>query len=345
MDVLRFKYPFFLHGLWGVLLLIVFFVLIFRHKQMLLERFGHLEILKRIMPGFNRRRMVWKSIFFILSYVCFVIALADPQIGTKLEEVKREGVDIIVALDVSNSMLAEDIKPSRLEKAKHELDNFIDLLQGDRIGLIAFAGLAHLVCPLTLDYGAAKMFLQLIDTDLIPVQGTALEEAIRTAMKSFNQKERKHKVLILITDGEDHEGDPVKAAEEAAKEGIIIYTIGIGSPQGVPIPIYDKYGRSLGFKKDRNGNVVTTRLDVKTLQKIAFVTNGKYYIASSGQAELRKIYDEIRKMEKKELDSRKFAQYEDRFQVFVILGLFFLMLEFFLPVRSKIRSEYALANY
>ncbi len=345
MDVLRFKYPFFLHGLWGVLLLIVFFVLIFRHKQMLLERFGHLEILKRIMPGFNRRRMVWKSIFFILSYVCFVIALADPQIGTKLEEVKREGVDIIVALDVSNSMLAEDIKPSRLEKAKHELDNFIDLLQGDRIGLIAFAGLAHLVCPLTLDYGAAKMFLQLIDTDLIPVQGTALEEAIRTAMKSFNQKERKHKVLILITDGEDHEGDPVKAAEEAAKEGIIIYTIGIGSPQGVPIPIYDKYGRSLGFKKDRNGNVVTTRLDVKTLQKIAFVTNGKYYIASSGQAELRKIYDEIRKMEKKELDSRKFAQYEDRFQVFVILGLLFLMLEFFLPVRSKIRSEYALANY
>ncbi|APF18038.1 VWA domain-containing protein [Caldithrix abyssi] len=345
MEVLKFRYPIFLHGLWGVLLLIIFFVLIYRHKQALLERFGHIEILKRIMPGFDRRRMIWKNVFFILSYAFFVIALADPQIGTRLEEVKREGVDIIVALDVSNSMLAEDIKPSRLEKAKHELDNFIDLLQGDRIGLIAFAGMAHLVCPLTLDYGAAKLFLQMMDTDLIPVQGTALEDAIRTAIRSFNQKERKHKVLILITDGEDHEGDPVKAAEEAAKEGIIIYTIGIGSPQGVPIPVYDQYGRSLGFKKDRNGNVVTTKLDVKTLQKIAFISNGKYYIASSGQAELRKIYDEIRKMEKKELSSRKFAQYEDRYQIFVILGLIFLMLEFFLPVRTKVRSEYALANY
>ncbi|WP_457565803.1 VWA domain-containing protein [Caldithrix abyssi] len=345
MEVLKFRYPIFLHGLWGVLLLIIFFVLIYRHKQALLERFGHIEILKRIMPGFDRRRMIWKNVFFILSYAFFVIALADPQIGTRLEEVKREGVDIIVALDVSNSMLAEDIKPSRLEKARHELDNFIDLLQGDRIGLIAFAGMAHLVCPLTLDYGAAKLFLQMMDTDLIPVQGTALEDAIRTAIRSFNQKERKHKVLILITDGEDHEGDPVKAAEEAAKEGIIIYTIGIGSPQGVPIPVYDQYGRSLGFKKDRNGNVVTTKLDVKTLQKIAFISNGKYYIASSGQAELRKIYDEIRKMEKKELSSRKFAQYEDRYQIFVILGLIFLMLEFFLPVRTKVRSEYALANY
>ncbi|MHB2155481.1 VWA domain-containing protein [Calditrichota bacterium GD2] len=345
MEVLKFRYPIFLHGLWGVLLLIIFFVLIYRHKQALLERFGHIEILRRIMPGFDRRRMIWKNVFFILSYAFFVIALADPQIGTRLEEVKREGVDIIVALDVSNSMLAEDIKPSRLEKARHELDNFIDLLQGDRIGLIAFAGMAHLVCPLTLDYGAAKLFLQMMDTDLIPVQGTALEDAIRTAMRSFNQKERKHKVLILITDGEDHEGDPVKAAEEAAKEGIIIYTIGIGSPQGVPIPVYDQYGRSLGFKKDRNGNVVTTKLDVKTLQKIAFISNGKYYIASSGQAELRKIYDEIRKMEKKELSSRKFAQYEDRYQIFVILGLIFLMLEFFLPVRTKVRSEYALANY
>lgn len=345
MEVLKFRYPIFLHGLWGVLLLIVFFVLIYRHKEALLQRFGHIAILKRIMPGYSRSRQIWKSVFFILSYLCFVIALADPQIGTKLEEVKREGVDIIVALDVSNSMLAEDIKPNRLEKAKHELDNFIDLLQGDRIGLIAFAGMAHLVCPLTLDYGAAKLFLQMMDPDLIPVQGTALEDAIRTAIKSFNQKERKHKVLILITDGESNEGEPEKAAEDAAKEGIIIYTIGIGSLQGVPIPVYDQYGRSMGFKKDRNGNVVTTRLDVKTLQKIAFITNGKYYIASSGQAELRKIYDEIRKMEKKELSAHKFAQYEDRYQIFLVLGLIFLMLEFFLPVRTKVRSQYALADY
>ncbi len=345
MDVLRFRYPIFLNGLWGIILLIVFFVLIYRHKQMLLQRFGHLEIIKRIMPGFNRKRLIWKSVFFILSYAFFVIALADPQIGTKLEEVKREGVDIIIALDVSNSMLAEDIKPNRLEKAKHEIANFISILRGDRIGLVAFAGMAHLVCPLTLDYGAAKLFLQMMDTDLIPVQGTALSDAIKTALKAFNQKERKHKVLILITDGEDHEGDPVKVAEEAAKEGIVIYTIGIGSPQGVPIPVYDQFGNSLGFKKDRNGNVVTTKLDIKTLQKVAFITNGKYYIATSGQSELKKIYEEINKMEKKELSARKFSQYEDRFQIFVALGLFFLLLEFFLPVRDKKGYRHALDRY
>lgn len=345
MEVLRFRYPIFLNGLWGIVLLAIFFWLIYRHKEKLLQRFGHLEIVKRIMPGYSKRRMIWKNVLFILGYAFLVIALADPQIGTKLEQVKRKGVDIIIALDVSNSMKAEDIKPNRLEKAKHEIANFIDLLHGDRIGLVAFAGMAHLVCPLTLDYGAAKLFLQMMDTDLIPVQGTALADAIKVAMKAFNQKERKHKVLVLITDGEDHEGDPVKAAKEAAKEGIIIYTIGIGSPQGVPIPIYDRNGKSLGFLKDRNGNVVTTKLDMATLQKIAFVTNGKYYMATSGQSELEKIYNEINKMEKKELSARKFSQYEDRYQIFALMGLFFILLEFFLPVRSKQRNRYALDRY
>ena len=345
MEVLRFRYPLFLHGLWGVLLLIVFFVLIYRHKETLLQRFGHLELIKRILPGYDKRRVVWKNIFFILAYIFLVIALADPQIGTKLEQVKRKGVDIIIALDVSNSMKAEDIKPNRLEKAKHEIVRFIDLLKGDRIGLVAFAGMAHLVCPLTLDYGAAKLFLQMMDTDLIPVQGTALGDAIKVAMKAFNQKDRKHKVLILITDGEDHEGDPVKVAKEAAKEGIIIYTIGIGSPQGVPIPVYDRNGNEVGFMKDRNGNVVTTKLDMATLQEIAFVTNGKYYMATSGQSELEKIYGEINKMEKKELSARKFSQYEDRYQIFALIGLIFVLLEFFLPVRTRKGGVYAMDQY
>ena len=345
MEVLRFRYPLFLHGLWGVLLLIVFFVLVYRHKEALLQRFGHLELIKRILPGYDKRRVVWKNIFFILAYIFLVIALADPQIGTKLEQVKRKGVDIIIALDVSNSMKAEDIKPNRLEKAKHEIAQFIDLLKGDRIGLIAFAGMAHLVCPLTLDYGAAKLFLQMMDTDLIPVQGTAIGDAIKVARKAFVQKERKHKVLILITDGEDHEGDPVKEAKEAAKEGIVIYTIGIGSPQGVPIPVYDQNGNEVGFMKDRNGNVVTTKLDMTTLQKIAFVTNGKYYMATSGQSELKKIYDEINKMEKKELSARKFSQYEDRYQIFALIGFIFILLEFFLPVRTRKGGAYAMGQY
>ncbi len=335
MEVLRFQNPWILHGLWGALLLIVFFVFVFKQKERLLQRFGQLDMLRRMMPGYDKKRVVWKAILFILSYIFLIIAMADPQIGTKLEEVKREGVDIIVALDVSLSMQAEDIAPSRLEKAKHEVAKLIDMLQGDRIGLIAFAGIAHVQCPLTLDYSAAKLFLTMMDTHLIPVPGTAIGDAIARAMKSFNVKEHKYKVLILITDGEDHDTDPIKRAEEAAKEGIIIYTVGLGSQQGVPIPLYDANGNPAGFKKDRNGNVVTTKLDVTTLQKIAYLTNGKYYISSSGETELKEIYKDIGKLEKKQLSSRKFSQYEDRFQVFILIALALLLIETFLPVRSK----------
>jgi len=335
MQVLRFAHPEFLHALWGIPVLIAFFVYSYRRKEALLRRFGQLEILQKMMIGFNKSRIIWKAALFLLAYVFLTVALADPQIGTRLEEVKREGVDIIIALDVSLSMRAEDIAPNRLEKAKHEISGLIDALEGDRIGLIAFAGIAHVQCPLTLDYAAAKLFLRMMETDLIPQPGTAVGRAIETAIKAFNQKERKHKVLILITDGEDHNSDPVKAAEKAAQDGIVIYTIGLGSTQGVPIPEYDRYGNKTGFKKDRQGNVVTTKLDMTTLQKIAYTTNGKYYISSAGETELDEIYDEIDSMEKKELTSRQFAQYEDRFQIFIALALIILIIETFLPVRSR----------
>ena len=289
MEVLRFENPEFLYGLFGVIVLIVFFRYVFKMKKTLLERFGHLDMLQKMMPGLNKKRVIQKVILFNLMYIFTVIALANPQIGTKLEEVKREGVDIIIALDVSLSMMAEDVAPNRLEKAKHEISKFIDKLQGDRIGLIAFAGISHVQCPLTLDYSAAKLFLRMMDTRLIPVPGTNIADAIHQARKAFDQKDRKHKVLILITDGEEHREDAIDEAEKAADEGIIIYTIGIGSPEGVPIPLYDRNGNRKGFKKDRQGNVVTTKLDVSTLQKIAFTTDGKYYIATSGENELENI--------------------------------------------------------
>jgi Ca-activated chloride channel family protein len=340
MEVLKFQYPMLLHGIWGIILLIVFFALIMRHKENLLKRFGHLDMIKKMMPGFSRGRVIWKAALFILAYTLLIVALADPQIGQTVEEVKREGVDIIVALDVSLSMMAEDISPNRLEKAKYEVSKLIDILEGDRIGLVAFAGMAHVQCPLTLDYSAAKLFLRMMDVDLIPQPGTAIGDAIRESMKAFNQKERKHKVLILITDGEDHESKPIEAAEEAAAEGIKIFTIGLGSPQGVPIPMYDRYGNPAGFKKDRQGNVVTTKLDVTTLQTIAFNTGGEYYISTAGETELRKIYEKINEMEKKELTSKQFSQYEDRFQIFIILALLVLIIETFLPIRlSKIKQE------
>ena len=299
-----------------------------------------MDSLKKMMRQHSVRKRNLKIVLLVLSYIFFVMALANPQIGTKLEDVKREGVDIIVALDVSKSMLAEDIKPNRLQKAKHELSQLIDLLQGDRIGLVAFAGIPHVQCPLTLDYSAAKLFLNIIDVNLIPQPGTAIGSAIETAVKAFNTEDRKHKVLILITDGEDHETDPLEAAKIAEQQGVKIFTIGIGSPQGVPIPEYDKYGRTSGFKKDREGGVVTTKLDVLTLQKIAFQTGGKFYQASTGEAELDEIYQEISEMEKKELVSKQFSQYEDRFQIFLIIGLIFLLLEIFIPENRKVKSEW-----
>ncbi len=338
--MLRFANAYMLYLLLLIPAWIGFFIWVGKYKQKALERFGNRVTLKKLMISYSGKNYRWKNSLLILSFAFFVMALARPQIGTKLEQVKRRGVDIFVAMDVSLSMKAEDIKPNRLEKAKHEVANLIDHLQGDRIGLIAFAGNAFVQCPLTLDYSAAKMFLDIMNTNLIPTPGTAIGKAIAVAMKSFVQKERKHKVLILITDGEDNVGDPVKMAEAADKDGIVIYTVGIGSPQGVPIPLTDANGRSLGYKKDQNGNIVLTKLDEVTLEKIALQTGGKYYHATPGEMELNKIYKDISKMQKKELASRIYSQYEDRFQYFLGIGLILLLLEIFIPERRKIKAEW-----
>ncbi len=336
--MVRFAHPYFLYLLFLVPPLMGFFVWSFRYKRKLLRRLGDPVLIERLNSQVSRKKQVGKAGLLIVAVCFLILALADPQIGTRLEEVRRQGVDIFVALDVSRSMLAEDVAPNRLKRAKHEISSFIDRLQGDRIGLIPFAGLAFVHCPLTLDYGAAKIFLNEIDTDIIPQPGTAISEAIKTARRSFVTKELKHKVLILITDGEDHEGDPVEAAREAAKEGIVIYAIGIGSPQGAPIPLYDRYGNRTGYQKDKKGQIVTTRLDVMTLEKIAFETGGKFYLSSSGESELDKIYEEISRMEKKELGSRQFTQFEDRFQIFLLLALLVLIGEALLSERRRMKA-------
>lgn len=328
--------------LWLLLLVPVtalFYIYVFRWKTRAMARFGNLALVKKLSRSVSRGRQVWKATFVVLTMLFMTIALARPQIGTRLEEVKREGVDVFVALDVSTSMLAEDIKPSRLAKAKHEISRFIDLLRGDRIGLIAFAGDAFVQCPLTLDYGAAKTFLDIMDPSLIPEPGTNLSDAITTAMKSFETQERKYKVLVLITDGEDHGEDVMQTAESAAREGVVIYTVGIGSPKGVPIPIYDSRGHK-EFKKDRSGEVILTKLDQITLEKIALTTDGKYYQSTTGETKLESIYDEISEMEKRELASMKFSQYEDRFQYVLVFAIIFLVLELLLPERVKIKHEW-----
>ena len=336
----RFAFQQFLFLLILVPLLIFFFVYAFRQKRKAMALFGNITLMQKLSQSVSRKRQVWKVILLLLAFIFLTLSFARPQLGTKLRTVKREGQDILIAFDASLSMLAEDIKPNRLEKAKHEIGSLIDKLEGDRVGLIAFAGKAFVQCPLTLDYGATKMFLDVMEPDLIPVPGTAVGEAIQKAVTTFVEKERKHKVLILITDGEDHIGKPVEMATAASKEGVVIYCVGIGSLQGVPIPIIDERGNRTGFKKDRNGEIVMTKLDELTLEKIALETNGKYYRASPGEVELNKIYDDIGKMEKKQLASQQYAQYEDRFQVLVGLALFFLVIEVIIPERRRVKKEW-----
>lgn len=336
----RFAFEHFLWLLLVVPALIGFFMWGFRMKRRALALFGNLGLVEKLSHSVSRKRQIWKAALIVSAVFFLILALARPQFGTKLRTMKREGQDILIALDVSLSMQAEDIKPNRIEKAKHEIASLIGRFQGDRVGIIAFAGKAFVQCPLTLDYSAAKMFLDFVSTDLIPVPGTAVSEAIQKAMDGFVEKERKHKVLILITDGEDHEKDPVELAKEAAKQGIVIYTVGIGSVQGVPIPLYDQRGVQTGFKKDRNGEVVMTKLDEMTLEKIALETGGKYYRASPGEAELDKIYDDISNMEKKNLASQQFAQFEDRFQYLLGIAIFLLILESLLSDRRRIKKDW-----
>lgn len=338
--MIRFGNPTALYFFLIIPLGIIFYYFVFRWKKAALRRFGNLELMQKLTANVSRRRQVWKVALILLSLAFLNLALARPQIGTKLEEVKREGIDLLIAVDVSLSMLAKDVPPSRLEKAKHEIGSLLRKLRGDRVGIIAFAGDAFLQCPLTLDYGAAQLFLDTLEPGIIPDPGTNINRALELAFKSFNSTERKYKVLVLITDGENHGDDLGPLIDEAERQGIVIYTVGLGSPEGVPIPEYDEAGRQIGFKKDRQGNVVTTKLDEVTLEKMALQTGGKYYRASGAEQELDRIYDEVGKMEKKELGSVKFTQFEDRYQYFLAIAVLLLLLEILIPERRRVQREW-----
>ncbi len=304
-------------------------------KKRMLARFGDLPLIMKTAPFVSFARQRTKIILFLCGTALIAVALARLQFGTHMELLKRKGVDLVIALDVSNSMQARDMKPSRLEKAKEEIRTIIDRLKGDRIGLVAFAGEAFIQCPLTLDYSAAKFLLSAMDYTSVSVQGTSLSAAIEMATRAFNRQERKHKVLLLLTDGEDHEGGAVDAAEAARKEGIKIYCVGIGSPEGEPIPILDRTGKQVGFKKDESGEVIVTKLDEETLQKIALATGGKYYHASAGEMELERVFDEISHVEKKEQEGALVTRYDDRYQWPLFLALILIVGEFFLSERKK----------
>jgi Ca-activated chloride channel family protein len=325
--------------LWLVPLLAGFFLYAFRKKRKAMARFAQVEMIRRMTVSISRGRQYFNAFLILLVAIFAVLALARPQFGTKMELMRRKGLDVAVAVDVSLSMYAEDIKPNRMARSKQEIGKFVDRLGGDRVALVAFAGEAFLQCPFTSDYGAFKIFLDVLGPELIPVPGTDIAGAIETSLKAFDPKDRKYRVLVLLTDGEDHSGRAEKMAEQAAKEGVAIYTVGIGLPSGVPIPLKDEQGNVM-YKKDRNGNVVTTKLDEVLLQKIALATGGKYYHAEPGRFELEDVLREIEKMEKRELDSERLSQYEDRFQIPLGISLFLLVAEMLISDRRKRRKEW-----
>ena len=318
-----------------VLLLGIFTFWAISRKKRLLELFGDIPLIMKNAPYISFARQRTKAILILCGLILIVVALARLQFGTHLEMLKREGIDIVITLDVSNSMLARDMNPNRLEKAKQEIGSIIDRLKGDRIGLVAFAGEAFTQCPLTLDYASARFLLSAMDQTSVSVQGTSIKNAIETANKMFDNQTKKHKVMLLLTDGEDHEEGAIEMAETARKDGVKIYTVGIGSVNGEPIPILDRNNKQVGFKKDENGEVIVSRLDETTLQKISLATGGKYYHATAGEMELDRSFEEISTLEKKELEGTLVTRYDDRFQWPLVLALFLIIGEFFMSEKKK----------
>ena len=257
--------------------------------------------------------------------------------GTRVETVKQEGFEIMVALDVSNSMMAEDVQPNRLERAKHGIRTLMSKLQGDRIGLVVFAGAAFLQCPMTSDYSAVELFLSGVDNETVGVQGTEISQALQVALRGFGDKPRDQKVVVLLTDGEDHDDDPVSTARELAKQGIRVYAIGIGTPFGELIPVRDEQGNVVGHRKNSEGSVVMSRLDEVTLQQIAAETNGAYYPSTLGEQEIDAIYQELTRSDKTEFESRQITQYEERYQYVLVFALLFFFVEAIINDRKKLK--------
>ncbi len=304
--------------------------LAFRKRR--IRRFGDPKMVAHLMPHYSRAKGWVRIILFTLAFFFFVIGLSRPQIGAKLSERQTKGAEIMICLDVSNSMLAQDYTPCRLERAKLAISSLVDKLHDDRIGLIIFAGSSFVQLPVTTDYVSAKMFLSSIDAGSVPVQGTAIGDAIHTAMKSFSAQSEKSRVIILISDGENHEDDAVAAAKEAAQAGIRIYTVGVGSAAGQPIPVDGE------LLRDKDGNIVVTRLDEKTLRQIADAGGGAYIQAGNEEFGLNPIINDIRAMEGELFSSVVFEEYDEQYMYFFAIALILLVIEMLVGERKNARK-------
>lgn len=309
--------------------LLVVFLLVFWWKKRMQKQFADEDLFKKLSPEKSSFKSILKMLAFLIGLAFLIVSLTNPKMGTKLETVKRQGVDIVFALDVSKSMLAEDIAPNRLEKSKQIITKIIDKLGSDRIGIIIYAGNAYPLLPITTDHGAAKMFLQSASPNMVSSQGTAINEAIKLATSYYNNDEQTNRFLFIISDGEDHQDDASSAIAQATKDGIKTYTIGIGTEKGGPIPLKDR-GVLQGYKKDSKGEVVITKMNESTLKEIAANGNGKYLLGNRTQETVDYVEQVLVKAEKSEFESTKFSDYKDQFQWFIGLGLLFLILDAFM---------------
>jgi Ca-activated chloride channel family protein len=318
-----------------LLLLVPFFFVIqavvLKIRKKRIRKFGDEALVSRLMPSYSEGKTWIRLVLFSIGFIFFIIGLSRPQIGARLKEHETKGAEIMIVLDVSNSMLAEDYSPNRLERAKLAISRLVDKLRDERIGLIVFAGSSFVQLPITTDYVSAKMFLNSISTESVPVQGTAMGDAISTAMKSFSLQSEKSRAVIVITDGENHEDDPVSAAQQAAELGVRVFTIGVGSPEGKPIPFEGE------LLKDKNGEIVVTRLDESILRDVADAGNGLYVRAGTSEFGLNPVINEIKKMEDEKYSSVVFEEYDEQFMNFFAIALIFFVLEMLVGDRKPKR--------
>ena len=323
-----------IHYLWLLPALMLFYIWSYKKRNRAIAKFAHKDLLDQLIPSLDRKRQNLKTLFILLSVFAIALSLMRPQWGFEWEEISRSGLDILIAIDTSRSMLAEDVKPNRLERSKLAVKDLIQKLRGDRIGLIAFAGNAFLQCPLTVDYSGFMLSLDDLNVYTIPRGGTSLSDAIRIALDSYEGGKKKYKALVIITDGEDHEGNTAEWVEKAKEQGVKIFTIGIGTKEGELIPVTDESGNRM-FLKDRSGNVVKTSLDESALQEIAMTTGGSYVKATATEFGLDLIYEEkLSKMEKREVENKMIRKYYERYQIPLTIALLLLCIEPFIRERK-----------
>ncbi|RAJ85648.1 Ca-activated chloride channel family protein [Chitinophaga dinghuensis] len=335
--MLRFQHTEYLWGLTLLLVLQLAFLAVSWWKRRSIKRMGDPALVEKLFTGYSRKLFILKFLLIFLAFFFGVVGLANLQKGSRMEKITRKGVDVIIALDVSKSMLATDVQPDRLTRAKQLIAKLMDKLENDRIGLVVFAGNAYLQMPLTIDYSAAKMYLSTVNPDMIPTQGTAIGQAIETADDAFNKKERKHKALILISDGEDHDETAASKTKAAFENGVVVNTIGIGSPTGSPLPDPENGG----YKKDREGNTVISKLNETELKSIAYSGHGIYeHLDNNTDDVVNSLVTKIDGMEQKEFGENIFTDYNSYFQYFLGVALALLLIEFFIPeVRRTKRTE------